>query len=216
MDRYICRVRRCTLLPASVKSKKEMTKSKNTTCISPQLASFPDLALRLGATRAAIIKVADIQFSESFRHQCGMNTCGKFGTNWMCPPAVGPFEDLKKQVLAFEKGLVIQTVYQLEDSFDYEGMMNALNIHDDVFRRILHEVKNILGDLPLLPLNAGVCRFCEKCTYPDKDCIFPDEALASVEAFGIDVTALVTACSMPYNNGQASVSYVGMILCELV
>ena len=178
----------------------------------PSTASLPVLALRLGATRSAILPVSDIQFSESFRNLCEMNSCGKFKTNWMCPPAVGPYEELKNQVLAFEKGLVIQTVYQLEDSFDFEGMMNAINIHDQVFRRILDQVKKKQFADPILPLNAGVCRFCETCTYPDKDCLYPDEALASVEAYGIDVTALVTACGIPYNNGQASVSYVGMIL----
>ena len=180
----------------------------------PHIENLPDLALRLGATRAAIISVSDIQFSESFRDLCEMNSCGKYKTNWMCPPAVGPFEELKKQVMAFQKGLVIQTVYQMEDSFDFEGMMNAANIHDGIYRRILGHIReNRLVD-PFLALNAGVCRFCENCTYPDQDCLYPDEALASVEAYGIDVTALVTACGIPYNNGQASVSYVGMVLFE--
>jgi predicted metal-binding protein len=178
----------------------------------PTPENLTSLALRLGATRAAIINVPDISFSESFRDLCELNTCGKFKTSWMCPPAVGPFEELKEQVLGFEKGLVVQSVYQLEDSFDFEGMMNAINIHEEVFRRILGEIRKKWDQGPILPLNAGVCRFCEACTYPDKDCLYPDEALASVEAYGIDVTALVTACGIPYNNGQASVSYVGMIL----
>src|SRR5450830_259473 len=103
----------------------------------PTSNPLTSLALQLGATRAAIVKVSDIQFSESFRDLCEMNSCGKFKTSWMCPPAVGPYEELKNQVLSFDQGLVIQTVYQLEDSFDFEGMMNAVNIHDEVFRRIL-------------------------------------------------------------------------------
>jgi predicted metal-binding protein len=170
------------------------------------------LALELGATRAAIVCVSDIQFSESFRQLCEMNSCGKYKTNWMCPPAVGEYEDLKNQVLEFDKGLVIQTVYQMEDSFDYEGMMNAIVIHEKVFREILYHIQteNLLD--PILPLNAGFCKFCENCTYPDRGCLYPDNALASLEAFGIDVTALVTACGIPYNNGVASVSYVGMVL----
>jgi predicted metal-binding protein len=144
-----------------------------------------------------------------------MNTCGKFNNSWMCPPAVGPFEELKNRVLEFADGLVIQTVYQMEDSFDFEGMMRAADIHDEVFRRILGEVRKRWPGQSIHPLNAGVCRFCANCTYPDKDCAFPDDALASIEACGIDVTALVTACGIPYNNGQASVSYVGMILLNL-
>ncbi|MFA6127187.1 MAG: DUF2284 domain-containing protein [Bacteroidales bacterium] len=178
----------------------------------PNETELTSLALRLGATRAGIINVPDIHFSESFRELCEMNSCGKYKTNWMCPPAVGLFEDLKSQVMGLNKGLVIQTVYQLEDSFDFEGMMNAATIHDTVYRKILKEVREQGLVDPFLPLNAGVCRFCDHCTFPDKDCLYPDEALASIEAYGIDVTTLVTSCGIPYNNGVASVSYVGMIL----
>jgi len=170
------------------------------------------LAINHGATRSAVVTVPEIQFSESFRNLCEMNTCGKYKTNWMCPPAVGPFEELKEKVLQFKNGLVVQTVYQMEDSFDFEGMMKAKDIHEKVFRDILSQIRaeKILD--PILPLNAGVCNYCENCVYPDRECLFPEEALASVEAYGIDVTALVTACGIPYNNGQASVSYVGVVL----
>jgi predicted metal-binding protein len=170
------------------------------------------LSLNLGATRAAIVDVSKIQFSESFRDLCEMNSCGKYRTNWMCPPAIGPFDKLRDQVLAFKSGLVVQTVYQMEDSFDFDGMMEAAAIHEKVFRDILHQIKTQRLLDPFFALNAGVCKFCEICTYPDRDCLYPEEALASVEAYGIDVTALVTACDIPYNNGQASVSYVGMVL----
>jgi predicted metal-binding protein len=178
----------------------------------PEEIQLTALALEHGATRSAIIRVPDIQFSESFRDLCEMNSCGKYKTNWMCPPAVGAFEDLKNRVLKFNKGLVIQTVYQMEDSFDFEGMMNAKDIHEKVFRNLVRQIKEEKLLDPIMPLNAGVCSWCENCTYPDRDCIYPEEALPSIEAYGIDVTALVTACGIPYNNGQASVSYVGMIL----
>jgi hypothetical protein len=43
-------------------------------------------------------------------------------------------------------------------------------------------------------------------------CRFPDKAVASVESHGIDVTALVTSCGIPYNRGPNTVSYVGLFL----
>jgi predicted metal-binding protein len=170
-----------------------------------------EIALSHGATRAGIVNVSDVQFSESFRDMCVMNSCGKFGTNWMCPPAVGEFKEMRDQVLKFSKGLVVQTVYQMEDSFDFEGMMKASEIHEKVFRDVWDHIRKEKILEPHLALNAGICKFCEHCTYPDRDCLYPDEALASVEAYGIDVNALVTACGIPYNNGVASVSYVGAI-----
>ncbi len=172
-------------------------------------SQLTSLALALGATRAAIVNVSDVQFSDTFRDLCKMNSCGNFEKNWKCPPAVGEYEELKNQVLAFKKGLVIQTVYQLEDSFDFDGMVKAKAIHEEVLRALWNRIRseNILG--PFLPLSAGICSYCEKCTCPDEECRYPEEALASVEAYGIDVTALVTACGIPYNNGPASVSWVG-------
>lgn len=169
------------------------------------------MALSNGATRAGIVNVTDVQFAESFRDMCVMNSCGKFGTNWMCPPAVGEFAELRDQVLKFSKGLVVQTVYQMEDSFDFEGMMRASDIHEKVFRDVLNQIRRDKLLDPFLPLNAGICKFCEHCTYPDRDCLYPEEAVASLEAYGIDVNALVTACGIPYNNGVASVSYVGAV-----
>lgn len=169
-------------------------------------------ALESGATRAGTLDTATIQFSESFRNLCEMNACGKFGTNWMCPPAVRPLEELRREVQGYRRGLVVQTVYQMEDSFDFDGMMLAKDIHEHSFRTLLQAIRARPGLGPILALNAGACSFCENCTYPDRDCLYPDDALASVEAYGIDVTALVKACDIPYNNGPASVSYVGLVL----
>jgi len=52
-------------------------------------------AKELGAAAASAIKTSDIQFSEEFRMLCEQNSCGKFGTNWMCPPAIETFDEVK-------------------------------------------------------------------------------------------------------------------------
>lgn len=168
-------------------------------------------ALELGATRAAILPTARIRFEASFRQLCEMNSCGHFGVNWMCPPYVGGFEEMRSQVLGFTNSLVVQTVSDLEDSFDFEGMTRAAVHHDEVFRRILNRFRERFPDRTNLPLSAGACRYCPTCTCPGSPCAFPEEAIASLEAAGVDVNALVASCGMPYNNGPASVSYVGTI-----
>jgi len=45
----------------------------------------------------------------------------------------------------------------------------------------------------------------ERCSYPGK-------AVASLEAYCIDVNALLTTCGIPYNNGVNTVSYVSLLL----
>ena len=170
-------------------------------------------AKKLGATRAAIVHTPDIRFSEEFRRACERNACGKYSTNWMCPPAVGPFEQLKEKALSFSRGLVFQTVHQLQDSFDYDGMIQAATRHDEVFRGIQAFVRSEGGLEKVLELNAGECRVCSKCNYSDgEECRFPDKAVASIESYGIDVNALVTACGIPYNNGPNTVPFVGLFL----
>jgi predicted metal-binding protein len=184
-----------------------------TSYMKDNLNRLIEKAKELGATRAAILNTSDIRFSEEFRRACERNACGKYGTNWMCPPAVGPFEDLKAKALGFSRGLVFQTVHQLQDSFDYDGMIQAAKKHEEVFRSIQAFVQTDGGFEKILGLNAGECKVCDKCNYPDgRQCRFPDKAVASVESYGIDVNALVTCCGIPYNNGPNTVSYVGLFL----
>jgi len=170
-------------------------------------------ALELKATHAAIVNVTDVKFDEAFRALCEKNVCGSYNQNWMCPPAVGTIKDLKERVLEFQQGLLLQTVHELKSSFDWKGMMAAAAKHTEIFRNILSSIERKFDLNKILPLNAGPCTFCAKCSFLEGEpCRFPDKALFSVEACGIDVFALEKSCGMPYYNGKDTVSYVGLIL----
>jgi len=182
-------------------------------CSVLDLNRLVEKAKESGAAAASAIGTSSIRFSEEFRTLCEQNSCGKYGTNWMCPPAVGTFEQVKARVLAFTEGVVFQTVCQVEDSFDFEGMAKAEQVHEQVYRKILEYIRSHIGSDKFLALNAGACKVCKQCTYPEgEDCRFPDKAVASVEAHCIDVNALVTGCNIPYINGPNTVSYVGLFL----
>ena len=86
------------------------------------LNKLAEKAKELGASAASAIRTSDIRFSQEFRKLCEQNSCGKYGTNWMCPPAIGTLGELKAEVLRFSEGVVFQTVHKLKDSFDFEGM----------------------------------------------------------------------------------------------
>ena len=170
-------------------------------------------ALELKATHAVLVDVADIKFNEEFRALCEKNACGSYNENWMCPPAVGSFSVLKNKVLSFKQGLLLQTVHELKSSFDWKGMMSAAISHTAIFRSILDSFEKNHHLNNNLPLNAGPCTFCAQCTFLEGEpCRFPDQALFSVEACGIDVMALEKTYGMPYYNGKNTVSYVGLIL----
>ena len=90
--------------------------------IFDRLAEIP---LSLGAFRATVIPVSDVETDASFRDICATNACGNYGRNWMCPPDAGDIHDLMAELRTYTYMLVYQTVTELEDSYDFEGMMEA-------------------------------------------------------------------------------------------
>lgn len=174
---------------------------------------FVQTALDAKADYAALVDVARIKFVEEFRKACEQNVCRKYNTNWACPPAVGSFSELKAKACQYRQGLLFQTVHQLAGCFDWNGMMDAKKIHDQVFRTLLDNLKNKQNLTDLLALGAGACAVCARCAYLDQlPCRFPNEAFASVEAYGIDVISLEKTAGIPYYNGKNTVSYVGLML----
>jgi len=167
----------------------------------------------LGITRYGVVPVAEIVFNEAFREACASNQCGKYGTNWACPPGVGAPAALIARARRFRNGLVVQTVWPLEDAFDFDGMMAGGQKHNALFRRAMAQVTPLFSVGETLALSAGACSLCETCTYPSgQPCRLPDQALSSLEAYGVDVAALISCAGLSYSNGPSTVSYVGLIL----
>ncbi len=167
--------------------------------------------LSLGAYKANVISVKDVRFDVRFRDMCASNACGNFGRCWSCPPDVGEIDDLIASLAKYEKVLVYQTVGELEDSYDFETMTEVGNEHNDRVQevRTLFESERITE---ALHLGAGGCRICEVCAKKtDEPCRFPDRALASLEAYGVNVSKLAEAAGMKYINGQNTVTYFGAV-----
>ena len=174
-----------------------------------------DLAVSLGAFRASVIPVADIETDASFRDMCAANVCGNYGRNWMCPPDAGEIHDLMAALKTYSYALVYQTVSELEDSYDFEGMMDAGVAHN----RLMVEMRRGIEGLNLsrvLHLGAGGCRMCEVCAKrTGEPCRHPDLAVASLETYGVNVSKLAPAAGMKYINGKDTVTYFGAVLFDL-
>lgn len=172
--------------------------------------------LLLDVDRAAVIDPAGIRYSSEFRSLCEQDKCGHYGKNWMCPPTVGPYEELKAKASRYREGLVFQTVHQLSHSRDRKGLREAFKNHDKALQGIVAHLRDRYGIKDMLPLGAGPCTYCEKCASLDgENCRFPDHAVASLESHGIDVGALVKTCDMPYNSGKETVTFVGAVFFAL-
>ena len=166
------------------------------------------MAIKNGACKAAVIEVKKVPFSTEFRAACEANACGVYGRCWMCPPDIGPIDQLIAKASGYQQVLVYQTVSDLEDSFDFEGMQEAGNRHN----KLSMALQERLAGEEVLHLGAGGCRVCERCAKLDNEpCRAPDKALSSLEAYGINVSRLAPAAGMNYINGQNTVTYFGAV-----
>lgn len=164
----------------------------------------------MGAKQAKVIEASDISFCRDFRKACEANSCGRYGRCWTCPPYVGDIDELIKTAKQYKYAVVYRTVSPLEDSFDIEGMLEAGKNHNSLSLKI-SECAKPLGNF--LHLSAGGCRICDRCAKEDDlPCRFPQKALCSLEAYGVDVSALAKTAGMPYIAGVNTVSYFGAVL----
>lgn len=168
--------------------------------------------LALGASAAAVVQVSELSFEPGFRKLCESNACGNYGKSYMCPPDIGSVEKLIEEAEGYDYAIVYQTVSALEDSYDFEGMLEAGARHNDLARQVKK-----LPQLECLPralhLGAGGCRLCSVCGKKTGiPCRYPDEAMSSLEAYGINVSELSKLCGMKYINGPDTVTYFGAVL----
>ena len=169
-------------------------------------------ALRLGAYRANIIRADSIVTDRAFRAMCESNACGVYGKCYMCPPDVGDIGELMAEVRKYKLALVYQTVSELEDSFDVEGMIAAKK-RSYPLAQSLRQVFAELGITDALHLGAGGCGVCEVCAKrTGEPCRYPELAMPSLEACGINVYELARSAGMKYINGQNTVTYFGAVL----
>lgn len=139
-------------------------------------------------------------FYPEVRAICAENTCRNYAATWACPPAVGILEECREQVGR----------YDLEDSFDFEGMMEGMQ---DFKRQVdaLHRSVGALLPEFLLLSNEG-CGRCAVCTYPYAPCRFPQMLHPSLEGYGFMVSELAASTGIRYHHGANTVTYFGALL----
>lgn len=163
-----------------------------------------------GIYEYGLIATAEIPFEQEIQKICQDNVCRLYGTSWACPPAVGSVDECRMRCLAYQRAMVFNAVYPLEDSFDYEGMLQGHGAFKQLCDQLYALVKPQLHKFLLLS-NEG-CRRCQHCTYPTAPCRNPELLFPSLEGFGIHVAKLAANANLKYINGVHTVSYFGMLL----
>ena len=166
----------------------------------------------LGFHDCGVVDTKKVRFLTEIRKMCEVNTCRAYGTTWACPPAVGTIEECRHRVQAYEKMLVLNGRYELEDSFDFEAMQEGAQRFRESCRALNERLRGNGEDYIMLS-NEG-CDLCRKCTYPDAPCRFPGRAMGSLEGYGIFVSELANQAGVKYNNGPNTVTYFGALICN--
>lgn len=165
-----------------------------------------------GFTHVAPLDCTTLVLLQEVRDMCASNKCRQYDKNWACPPGCGTLEECANKIHQFQKGIIVQTVGQLEDEMDGEGMMETEARHKETFHAFHDYLLKTYGRV--LAIGAGCCTKCKACTYPDAPCRFPDKATSSMEAYGMDVSQVCKANHLPYYYGRCTIAYTSCYLLE--
>lgn len=168
-----------------------------------------ELALSQGFTCAAPLNPAALSLREEVRDMCAADKCRAYNRNWTCPPHCGTLEECGARLAGMDCGLLVQTVGQLEDSFDFEAMAETEKAHLAHF----HALADLLREKypGVLCLGSGGCRLCKSCAYPEP-CRFPERACPSMEGYGLLVSEACESAGVPYYHGKNTLAYTACYL----
>ena len=170
------------------------------------------LSAQAGFTHTGKLSTDAIELKEEVREMCAANSCGVYGKCWSCPPGCGSLTELREKISSYKEGILVQTVGELEDEFDGEGMMETEARHRENLLRLR---KLIMDEYPgALILGAGRCNVCKECTFPDAPCRFPESRLSSMEAYGMLVLEVCQKSGMQYYYGKEKIAYTGCVLID--
>lgn len=156
------------------------------------------LACRLGASHAGVIRTADICVEDDLANLCTEPQCENYGQAAGCPPYVSGPSGMREWLRDFKEAVVFKIEVPSEFLFSDE--------RKDIFR-LLHEIAAGIeqsavqrGYRNSKAYAGGSCKriFCQdhaECSVLSKggNCRFPDQARPSMSGFGINVSKLMQA-----------------------
>lgn len=170
------------------------------------------LAREAGFEHFAPLDSTTIELKQEVRDMCATNTCGRYGKCWSCPPDCGELDACREQVEGAVCGILVQSVGDVEDGFDFEAMMEIEAEHKSRFTEMYAAIREKHHDV--LALGAGCCTQCATCTCPDEPCRFPEKRISSMEAFGILVLEVCRKNDLTYYYGSDKMAYTSCFLLK--
>ena len=155
-----------------------------------------------------------MKYYQEVRTICEGNSCRNYAASWACPPAVGTLSECKERVEQYDNMLLFTRKYEVEDSFDFEGMQADLRNFKQTVNSFQLNLNSILPTYLLL--SNEDCGRCSECTYPNAPCRFSQLLHHSLEGYGFIVKELADNAGVRYNNGPNTVTFFGALLFNVI
>ena len=168
------------------------------------------LSRELGFTAAAPVNMSALTPLEEVRAMCEADRCGRYGRSWACPPGCGTLEHTRARIEMYSEGILVQSTAKLADDFDYDGIQALSRTHARRFAALARQMRLLCTRT--LPLSAGPCLVCRRCTCPDRPCRYPNRRLSSMEAYGLFVSDVCTKSGLSYNYGPRTLTFTSCVL----
>lgn len=167
-------------------------------------------AIDAGFSRSAALDPKTLVANPKVRDMCAANRCHAYGMSWSCPPGCGTLMDNAAEMKSYDAGILVQTTAKLADEFDWEGIKALEARHKKNFETLARQFRTVHPRC--LPLSAGTCTLCAKCTYPLKPCRFPEKQFSSMEAYGLLVSEVCEKAGLAYYYGPGTMTFTSCIL----
>lgn len=170
------------------------------------------LAEECGFTNSGFFETCEMRFLKEVREMCRDNRCGRYGKSWVCPPASGDLEQMNARISGYTWGILLQSTGNLEDALDAENIIETERFQNECFTRFCSFLR--AEGISHFPMGSGGCGKCRSCTYPSQPCRFPEEAVSSMEAYGLLVTDVCKSAGIPYYYGRNTITFSACVLFQ--
>ena len=166
-------------------------------------------AEELGFSTVTSLDTKSLRPLREVRDMCSADRCQAYGKNWTCPPMCGTLEDCSLKLAKYQKGILLQTVGQMQKTIDTKAYIETEKKHLQMFRALAELIREEYPNA--LCLGSGGCRICDKCAYPEP-CRFPNKAYSSMEGYGLFVSQVCKDNGIKYYYGEKTITYTACIL----
>jgi predicted metal-binding protein len=170
------------------------------------------LARQIGFTHVGEVNCSALIPSPEVRAMCAADRCKMYDRSWSCPPACGSLDTASQRLSRCTQGILVQSTTVMADDFDLTAIRQGEELHKRRFDTLARQAKQLFPRC--IPLAAGTCTRCKKCTYPDRPCRFPERRYSSMEAWGLLVSKVCEASGLPYYYGSKTMTYTACILLQ--